>query len=181
MCFRGNKGNTRQTDRRRLLLKTQVATLSASDKNKTEIGFEVVKAKLGFSKNPGATAITLSAQSASTHLCEFVQLVQTQKTLNSFSSRSASFRGAGVREKVLSSPTPPSPPGAQLSGYCNLGLSSSSSATFWKLLVFRATFCILSNFSRYLPILRFPSGFQCLNWPFFHISQCFSAQFMNFL
>lgn len=42
-------------------IKNQVATLSASDKNKTEIGFEVVKAKLGFSKNPGATAIALSA------------------------------------------------------------------------------------------------------------------------
>ena len=155
--------------------------MSANDKNKTEIGFEVVKAKLGFSKNPGATAIALSAYIVceQAHLWEFVQLVQTQKTLNSFSSRSASFRRAGVREKALSSPPLPSPPGAQLSGHCNLlRLSSSSSATFWHLL---ATLCILSNFPSYLPILRFRSGFYFLNWPFYHISQCYSRQFMNFL
>ena len=64
--------------------------------------------------------------------------------------------GTGVGEKALSSPPLPSPPGAQLSGHCNLRLSSSSSATFWHLL---ATLCILSNFPSYLPILRFRSGF----------------------
>ena len=46
---------------------------------------------------------------------------------------------------------------------------------------FRATFCILSNFSSNLLILRYRSSFKCLNWPFSHISRCFSRQFMNFL
>ena len=51
----------------------------------------------------------------------------------------------------------------------NLGLSTSCSATFWQLLVFRATFCrFLNNFSSYILILRYRS-FWCLNWPFFHI------------
>ena len=63
----------------------------------------------------------------------------------------------------------------------DIGLSTSCSATFWQLLVFRATFCILNNFSSYLLILRYRSSFLCLNWPFFHISQCFSTKFMNFL
>ena len=43
------------------------------------------------------------------------------------------------------------------------GLSTSCSATFWQLLVFRATFCILSNFSSYLLILRYRNSFQYLN------------------
>ena len=47
--------------------------------------------------------------------------------------------------------------------------------TFWQLLVFRSPFCILVNFSSFLPILRY------FFWPCFHISQCFSGQFMNFL
>ena len=41
---------------------------------------------------------------------------------------------------------------------------------------FRATFCFLSNFSSYLLILRYRSSFQSLNWPFFHISQCYSSK-----
>ena len=44
-------------------------------------------------------------------------------------------------------------------GYVKLGLSTSCSATFWQLLVFRATFCILSNFSTYLLILRHRAAF----------------------
>ena len=42
-------------------------------------------------------------------------------------------------------------------------------------------FFVLSNFSRYLLVLRNRSSFYFLNWPFFHILQCFSRQFMNFL
>ena len=68
-----------------------------------------------------------------------------------------------------------------------LELSTSCQATFWQLPVyfeqifsFRATFCILSNFSSYFLILRHQSSFQRY-WPHFHISQCFSRQFMNFL
>ena len=37
--------------------------------------------------------------------------------------------------------------------------STSCSATFWQLLVFRATFCILSNFSSYLLILTYRNSF----------------------
>ena len=58
-----------------------------------------------------------------------------------------------------------------------LGLSTSCSATS----SISSNFFILSTFSSYLLILRYRSGFQCLNWPFFHMSQCFSRQFMNLL
>ena len=40
-----------------------------------------------------------------------------------------------------------------------LGLSTSCSVTFWQLLVFRATFCILSRLSSYLLIRRYRSSF----------------------
>ena len=66
-------------------------------------------------------------------------------------------------------------------------LSTSCSATFWQPLVFRATFfCFEQLFalwaiSSFPPILRYWSSFQCLNWPYFHISQCFSWRFMHFL
>ena len=47
-----------------------------------------------------------------------------------------------------------------------VGLCTSCSATFWQLLVFRATFCILSNFSGYLLVLwkftRRAKGFPLL-------------------
>ena len=33
----------------------------------------------------------------------------------------------------------------------------------------------------FLPILRYLSSFWCLNWPCFHIAECFSRQFMNLL
>ena len=46
---------------------------------------------------------------------------------------------------------------------------------------FEQLICILNNFSSYFLILTYRSSFFCLNWPFFHISQCFSTQFMNFL
>ena len=46
---------------------------------------------------------------------------------------------------------------------------------------FEQFICILNNFSSYFLILTCRSSFLCLNWPFFHMSQCFSTQFMNFL
>ena len=70
----------------------------------------------------------------------------------------------------------------------DIGLSTSCSATFWQLpcissnfFCFEQLICILNNFSSYFLILTYRSSFFCLNWPFFHISQCFSTQFMNFL
>ena len=46
---------------------------------------------------------------------------------------------------------------------------------------FEQLICVLNNFSSYFLILTYRSSFLCLNWPFFHMSQCFSTQFMNFL
>ena len=45
-------------------------------------------------------------------------------------------------------------------GYVKLELSTSCSASFWQLFVFRPTFCILSNFSSYLLILRYRAAFS---------------------
>ena len=75
-----------------------------------------------------------------------------------------------------------------------LGLFTSCSATFWQLLVFRATFFVWSKFFHSEQFLQLSSNskileqllareiscFQCLNWPFFHISQWFSGQFYKF-
>ena len=66
----------------------------------------------------------------------------------------------------------------------NLVLSTSCSASnfsyFEQLFSFRATLCrVLNNFSSYVLILRYRSSFWGLNWPFFHISQCFSRQFSD--
>ena len=60
----------------------------------------------------------------------------------------------------------------------SLGFSTSCSATFRQLLVFRATFFFSCNFwhfnfSSYLLILWYRSISWCLNWPLFHISQYF--------
>ena len=52
-----------------------------------------------------------------------------------------------------------------------VGLSKSCSATFQQLLVFRATFCFLSNFSRFLVILRYRKSLQCSNSSFLKRSQ----------
>ena len=58
-------------------------------------------------------------------------------------------------------------------------------ANFLQLLVFRATFCIISE--QFLLLVFFQFGdiwaafSACLNWPCSHIAQCFSRQFMHFL
>ena len=58
------------------------------------------------------------------------------------------------------------------------GLSTSCSATFWQLLLFRATFFVSSNFlhsEQFLvcrSFLRNRSSFYCLNWLCLHILQC---------
>ena len=39
-----------------------------------------------------------------------------------------------------------------------------------QLFSFRATFCILSNFSSFLAILRYWNSLKCLNWPFLNTS-----------
>ena len=59
-----------------------------------------------------------------------------------------------------------------------------ATATFCQLLVFRATFFVSSNFSnswQFLAFYQFSDNLRSLNWPCFHISQCFSRQFINFL
>ena len=57
-------------------------------------------------------------------------------------------------------------------------------ANFLQLLVLRATFCIISEQFLLLVFFQFwdiwAAFSACLNWSCFHISQCFSRQFMNF-
>ena len=60
----------------------------------------------------------------------------------------------------------------------NFLATSCISSNFFR---FEQLICILNNFSSYFLILTYRSSFLCLNWFFFHISQCFSTQFMNFL
>ena len=66
----------------------------------------------------------------------------------------------------------------------NVGISTSCSAFFQQVLVFRPTFFVSSNLlqsEQFLSILRYWGSFLCLNWPCYHISQCYSGQFTNFL
>ena len=80
------------------------------------------------------------------------------------------------QEDLLSYPHPSS---------FSLGLSTFCPPTFCQIVVFRATFC--KNSEQFLSLVVFQfwdiwAAFSaCWNWPCFHIAQCFSRQFMNFL
>ena len=81
------------------------------------------------------------------------------------------------QEDLLSYPHPPPS--------FSLGLSTFCPPTFCQLVVFRAAFCKISEQFLLLVFFQFwdiwAAFSACWNWLCFHIAQCFSRQFMNFL